>query len=58
MTPTDSIAWKRIVNTPPRKIGPTSIEKITKYVNMSGIDYLSLIEPVNNRNQTTFEDIT
>jgi DNA helicase-2/ATP-dependent DNA helicase PcrA len=32
MTPTDSVAWKRIVNTPPRKIGPTSMESIMKYV--------------------------
>lgn len=42
MTPTDGIAWKRIVNTPPRKIGPTTIERTMKYVETVGIDYMSL----------------
>lgn len=46
MTPTDGIAWKRIVNTPPRKIGPTTIERTVKYVETTGIDYMSLDTPL------------
>jgi DNA helicase-2/ATP-dependent DNA helicase PcrA len=42
MNPTDSVAWKRVINTPPRKIGPTSVERIMKYVETHDIDYMSL----------------
>lgn len=55
MTPTDGIAWKRIVNTPPRKIGHTSLERITQYVEKSGIDYMALGQPVGDTNQLGFE---
>gem|GEM_PF-2865940 len=47
MNPTDSVAWKRVVNTPPRKIGPTSMERIMKYVETHEIDYMSLDVPLN-----------
>ena len=40
--PTDGLAWKRIVNTPARKIGPTTIERVIKYVEQTGIDYMEL----------------
>ncbi len=57
MTPTDSVAWKRIVNTPPRKIGPTSMERITRYVETAGIDYMSLDLPLAIGNQSTLEQL-
>lgn len=49
MTPTDGIAWKRIVNTPARKIGPTTIDRVIKYVETSNIDYMSLGLSVGNQ---------
>ena len=57
MTPTDSIAWKRIVNTPPRKIGPTTVERTMKYVETSGIDYMSLDAPLSKGNQSSIEQL-
>lgn len=53
MTPTDGIAWKRIVNTPPRKIGPTTIERTMKYVETKGIDYMSLDTSLSQWDQST-----
>lgn len=57
MNPTDSVAWKRVVNTPPRKIGPTSIERTMKYVEISGIDYMSLDLPRSLGNQKSLESL-
>lgn len=54
-TPEDSIAWKRIVNTPPRKIGPTTVERSMKYVSDNGINFMMLDQSVNRDNQTTLE---
>lgn len=57
MTPTNSVAWKRIVNTPPRKIGPTSVERIMKYVSENELDYMSLDLPRSIWNQSTLEHL-
>jgi DNA helicase-2/ATP-dependent DNA helicase PcrA len=42
LTPQDSIAWKRIVNTPARKIGPTTIERTIHYVEKTHINFMML----------------
>lgn len=57
MNPTDSVAWKRVVNTPPRKIGPTSIERTMKYVETCGMDYMSLDLPRSLGNQKSLESL-
>jgi DNA helicase-2/ATP-dependent DNA helicase PcrA len=48
LTPQDSIAWKRIVNVPTRKIGPTTIERVIHYVESSGINFLDLAKDKNH----------
>lgn len=55
MTPTDGLAWKRIVNTPARKIGPTTIERVMKYVEQTGIDYMELGSPLSHGHQSIIE---
>ncbi len=50
LTPQDSIAWKRIVNTPARKIGPTTIERTIQYVEKSKINFMMLGQPAGNGN--------
>mgnify|MGYP003532354917 CR=1 FL=1 len=57
MTPTDSLAWKRIVNVPARKIGPTTVERVMKYVEQTDIDYLELGAPVSHGNQSTIHGL-
>lgn len=42
LTPTDGQAWKRIINVPPRKIGPTTVERTMYYVEKKNINYLEL----------------
>ncbi len=42
LTPQDSIAWKRIVNTPTRKIGPSTIERTLQYIESNKIDFMML----------------
>jgi DNA helicase-2/ATP-dependent DNA helicase PcrA len=46
LTPQDSIAWKRIVNTPARKIGPTTIERTIQYVERVKINFMALGQEV------------
>jgi len=46
LTPQDSIAWKRIVNTPARKIGPTTIERTIQYVERAKINFMALGQEV------------
>lgn len=44
LTPTDSIAWKRIVNVPTRKIGPTTVERVMRYVAETGVNFFDLVK--------------
>ena len=44
LTPQDSIAWKRIVNTPARKIGPTTVERVIQYVERVKINFMVLCQ--------------
>ncbi len=45
-TPQDSVSWKRIVNTPPRKIGPTTLERVTRYVEKNNIHFTQITQPI------------
>lgn len=46
--PHDSISWKRIVNTPTRKIGPTTIERTVQYIEKNSINFMELGQSVGN----------
>lgn len=41
INPSDDAAFLRVVNTPRREIGPSSIEKLSEYASMRGISMLS-----------------
>ena len=43
MNPDDEVSWKRIVNTPRRGVGDTSIAKIESYANGAGVPFPSAI---------------
>ncbi|MDD5770603.1 MAG: UvrD-helicase domain-containing protein, partial [Candidatus Gracilibacteria bacterium] len=44
--PNDVVAIKRVINTPSRKIGSTSLQKIDEYRNNFGVNYLQIFENI------------
>lgn len=44
INPTDDAAFLRIINTPRREIGPSTIEKLGEYANMRGVAMLDAVD--------------
>jgi len=44
--PNDSVALMRIINTPTRKIGATTLEKLAEYQSAFGVTYLQIFEHI------------
>lgn len=53
INPSDDAAFLRIVNTPRREIGPSTIEKLGEYALMRGVSMLSAIEEMGLEQQLT-----
>ncbi|MDP5039037.1 MAG: ATP-binding domain-containing protein, partial [Candidatus Gracilibacteria bacterium] len=46
LNPNDAVGIKRIINTPSRKIGATTIKKLDDYKNNFGVSYIQILENI------------
>lgn len=53
INPTDDAAFLRIINTPRREIGPSTIEKLSEYAQMRGVAMLNAVDEMGLEQQIT-----